>query len=313
MTSDRPRVLVTGANGFIGRHVAPVLARGGWTVRRAVRRSMGTKDEVVIQSLGGASDWRSALQGVDAVVHLAARVHQRNEGPKFDLYRDINVDGTLHLARSAAEAGVRKFTFVSTILVHGRSNDGRAPFSEKDVLTPRGSYGMSKAAAEAGLRELSLETGMQVTVIRPPLVYGAWAKGNFAFLARAVKQRIPLPFASIRNQRAFLSVENLASFILQRLTEADKGFEAFLVADQEQVSTPEFVERLARAANMRPRMFPLPMPMLKGLLTIAGQPEAYESLIGSLKLDLSKAAATGWRPPITLDEGLRRAVAELEM
>jgi UDP-glucose 4-epimerase len=128
-----------------------------------------------------------------------------------------------------------------------------------------------------------------------------------------VKQRIPLPFASIRNQRAFLSVENLASFILQRLTEADKGFEAFLVADQEQVSTPEFVERLARAANMRPRMFPLPMPMLKGLLTIAGQPEAYESLIGSLKLDLSKAAATGWRPPITLDEGLRRAVAELEM
>src|ERR1700748_1340560 len=121
MTRDNPLVLVTGANGFIGRHVAPVLARNGWSVRRAVRQPMGGKDEVVIQSLDGATDWRSALEGVDAVVHLAARVHQRNEGPKFDLYRDINVDGTVHLARRAAEAGVRKFTFVSPILVHGRS------------------------------------------------------------------------------------------------------------------------------------------------------------------------------------------------
>jgi len=310
MTGDRPVVLVTGANGFIGRHVAPVLERGGWAVRRAVRQSTGTRDEVVIHSLDGATDWRSALQGVNAVVHLAARVHQRNEGPKFDLYRDVNVNGTLHLARCAAEAGVGKFTFVSTILVHGRSNDGRAPFSERDVLTPRGSYGMSKAAAEAGLRELSLETGMQVTVIRPPLVYGASAKGNFAFLLRAVRQRIPLPFAAIRNQRAFLSVENLASFILQRLTEADKFFEVFLVADQEQVSTPEFVERLAKAAGLKPRMFPLPTPVLSALLTVAGQPEAYESLIGSLKLDLSKAASTGWRRPITLGEGLRHALAE---
>jgi len=313
MTGDRPLVLVTGASGFIGRNVAPVLERGGWRVRRAVRQPMGHHDEVVIQSLGSSTDWQSALSGADAVLHLAARVHQRNEGPKFDLYRDVNVDGTLHLARCAAEAGVRKFTFVSTILVHGRSNDGRAPFSEKDILTPRGSYGMSKAAAEAGLRELSLETGMQVTVIRPPLVYGAWAKGNFAFLKRAVRQRIPLPFAAIRNQRAFLAVENLASFILHRLTEEDEGFEVFLVADQEQVSTPEFVERLANAAGLRPRLFPLPTPVLSGLLTIAGQPEAYESLIGSLKLDLSKAASTGWRAPVTLDEGLRRALAEPEM
>jgi UDP-glucose 4-epimerase len=313
MTSDRPLVLVTGANGFIGRHVAPVLAQGGWSVRRAVRRTVGTKDEVAIQSLGGATDWRPALDGADAVVHLAARVHQRNDGPKFDIYRDVNVDGALHLARCAAAAGVRKFTFVSTVLVHGRSNDGRAPFSEKDVLTPRGSYGMSKAAAEAGLRELSLETGLQVTVIRPPLVYGAWAKGNFAFLARAVRQGIPLPFASIRNQRAFLSVENLASFIQQRLTAADKGYEVFLVADQEQVSTPEFVERLAKAADIKPRMFSLPKPVLRVLLTAAGQPEAYESLIGSLKLDLSQAASTGWRPPVTLDEGLRHALARPEM
>lgn len=312
MTGDRPLILVTGASGFIGRHVAPVLVGGGWAVRRAMRQPIGYDDEVVIESLSGTTEWTSALSGVDAVLHLAARVHRRNDGRAFDLYRDINVDGTLHLARCAAEAGVRKFIFVSTILVHGRSNDGRAPFSERDILTPRGSYGTSKAAAEAGLRELSRESGMQVTVIRPPLVYGAWAKGNFAFLARAVRRRIPLPFAAIRNQRAFLSVENLASFILHRLTQADKGFEVFLVADQEQVSTPEFVERMARAADIKPRMFPLPTPVLTALLTMAGQPEAYESLIGSLKLDLSKAASIGWRPPITMDEGLRRALAETE-
>src|ERR1700761_7146892 len=161
MTSDRPLVLVTGANGFIGRHVAPVLARGGWSVRRAVRRPMGANDEVVIQSLGGTTDWQAALAGADAVVHLAARVHQRNDGAEVDPYREGNVDGTLHLARCAAQAGVRRFIFVSTILVHGRSNDGRAPFSENDVLTPRGAYGVSKAEAEAGLRALSQESGMQ--------------------------------------------------------------------------------------------------------------------------------------------------------
>jgi UDP-glucose 4-epimerase len=313
MTSDRPLVLVTGANGFIGRHVAPVLAQAGWSVRRAVRQSTGANDEVVIQSLSSATEWRAALTGVEAVVHLAARVHQYHDETKFDPYREVNVDGTLHLARCAAEAKVRKFVFVSTILVHGRSNDGRAPFSERDVLTPRGSYGISKAAAEAGLQALSLETTMGVTVIRPPLVYGAWAKGNFAVLARAVRKRIPLPFGAIRNQRAFLSVDNLASFILHRLAEAGGGFEVFLVADDEQVSTPEFVQRLARAANTKPRLFPVPPQVLGRLLTLVRQPDARESLIGSLKLDLSKAASTGWRPQVTLDEGLKRALAEPEI
>jgi UDP-glucose 4-epimerase len=246
------------------------------------------------------------------VVHLAARVHQFHGDSSYARYREVNVDGTLHLARCAAEAKVGKFVFVSTILVHGRSNDGGTPFSERDILTPRGSYGISKAAAESGLEKLSRETAMAVTVIRPPLVYGAWAKGNFAFLARAVRRGIPLPFGAIRNQRAFLAVENLASFIQHRLR-GGEGFEVFLVADQEQVSTPEFIERLAKAAGAKPRLFPLPKRLLGGLLKVAGRPDAYESLVGSLKLDLSKAASTGWRPPITLDEGLLRALADSEM
>jgi UDP-glucose 4-epimerase len=150
---------------------------------------------------------------------------------------------------------------------------------------------------------------MHTTVIRPPLVYGAEAKGNFALLVRAVKRGIPLPFAAIRNHRAFLSVENLSSFILQRLSRADKDFDVFLVADEEQVSTPEFVERLAKAAGTRSRLFPMPTPVLSALLKISGRREAHDSLIGSLELDLSKATAAGWQPQVTLDEGLRLALS----
>jgi nucleoside-diphosphate-sugar epimerase len=309
MKDKQPVVLVTGASGFIGRHVAPALAREGWATRRAVRRPTGNNEEVVVEPIGPATDWTAALAGVDAVVHLAARVHHPNEEHAVKLYRDVNIEGTLHLARSAAKAGVRQFIFVSTVLVHGRSNDGRAPFSENDVLTPRGLYGMSKAAAEAALKTLTQDGDMHITVIRPPLVYGAGAKGNFALLVKAVRRGFPLPFAAIRNHRAFVSVENLSSFILQRLAHADKNFDIFLVADQEQVSTPEFVERLARAAGTSPKLFSMPTSILGAVLRAGGRQEACDSLIGSLELDLSKAASTGWRPQVTLDEGLRLALS----
>lgn len=308
----RPVVLVTGASGFVGRHLAPALSREGWAVRRAVRRSSGNNEEVVIQSIGPATDWQTALTGVDAVVHLAARIHHQNEEHAVTLYQDVNVEGTLHLARSAANAGTRHFIFVSTVLVHGRSNDGRGPFSEADTLTPRGLYGMSKATAEVGLRALTEQRDMQVTVVRPPLVYGSGTKGNFVVLARAVRRGIPLPFAAINNLRAFLSVENLTSFISWRLSKPDGKFEVFLIADAEQVSTPEFVERIGHAAGTRARLFPMPTPVLSALLKMSGRQDTRDSLIGSLKLDLSKAASIGWRPQVTLDEGLRNALSASE-
>jgi len=308
-SSGRPVVLVTGASGFVGRHLSPVLTRDGWAVRRAVRHSPSSDDDVVIASIGAQTDWSAALAGVEAVVHLAARVHHPHEENASELYRSINTEGTLRLARCAANAGVRQFIFVSTVLVHGRSNDGRAPFSERDVLTPRGLYGLSKAAAEAGLRRLAQECDMQITVVRPPLVYGSGARGNFAALAKAVRRGVPLPFAAIRNHRAFLSVENLASFIARRLVNPDGRFEVFLVADAEQVSTPDFIRRLARAAGTRPRLFPMPISLLSALLAVSGRQEAHDSLIGSLELDLSKALSTGWRPEVTLDEGLQHALS----
>jgi UDP-glucose 4-epimerase len=174
--------LVTGASGFVGRHLLPFLDQSGWAVRRAVRRCSGDADEVAIGSLGPSTDWQAAL--ADAVIHLAARVHHRHEEHAVKIYRDVNIDGTLHLAHCAAGAGVRQFIFLSTVLVHGRSNDGRAPFSENDILTPSGLYAMSKAAAEAGLRDIARESEMRITVIRPPLIYGSGAKGNSRYSPR---------------------------------------------------------------------------------------------------------------------------------
>ncbi|PSO15930.1 NAD-dependent epimerase/dehydratase family protein [Bradyrhizobium sp. MOS003] len=311
MSENKPVVLVTGASGFVGRHVAPALAGAGWLVRRAVRSPQGVDDEVVIESIGPETDWQAALEGVDAVVHLAARVHHKHEEHAVQLYRNVNIAGTLHLARCAATAGVRQFIFVSTVLVHGRSNEGRAPFGEDDILTPRGLYGMSKAAAEAGLRTLARDNDMNISVIRPPLVYGAGAKGNFALLTRAVHLGLPLPFAAIRNQRAFLAVQNLSSFILHRLGHPDpaSNFEIFLVADREQVSTPEFITRLAEASGKGLRLFGVPSGVLSTLLSVMGRQDTHDSLIGSLELNISKALATGWQPEVSLDEGLRLALA----
>lgn len=311
MSEREPVVLVTGASGFVGRHLVPALMRGGWSVRRAVRSPEGVDGEVVIKTIGPETDWQAALEGVDAVVHLAARVHHKHEEYAVQLYRNVNIAGTLHLARCAATAGVRQFIFISTVLVHGRSNEGRAPFSENDVLTPRGLYGMSKAAAEAGLRTLARDSDMKISVIRPPLVYGAGAKGNFALLTRAVGLGLPLPFAAISNQRAFLAVQNLSSFILRRLSHPDpaSNFEIFLVADREQVSTPEFIRRLAIASGKSPRLFGMPPRLLSTLLSVMGRQDTHDSLIGSLELNISKALATGWQPEISLDEGLRRALS----
>jgi UDP-glucose 4-epimerase len=308
MKDGRPVVLVTGANGFVGQHLTPMLASSGWTVRRASRTSTGEQNEVLINSIGPTTDWQDALVDVDAVVHLAARVHAPNEEHEFELYRVVNIEGTLNLARCAMRAGVRRFVFLSTILVNGRSSDGRPPFSERDVLTPQGVYGVSKAAAETGLKAMAQDGDMCVTIVRPPLIYGAGAKGNFKLLAYAVDRGIPLPFGAIDNRRAFLAVGNLNAFILERLSLTGNKFDVFLLADDEQVSTPEFIRRIARAAGKPARLFSIPTSALSALLKISGRPEAYDSVIGSLELDVSKAAATGWRPRIALDEGLRLAV-----
>ena len=308
MTDRRPVVLVTGANGFVGRHLVPVLQDRGWLVRRALRAPSDNRNDVRIASIDAATDWRKALTGVEAVVHLAARAHQTNDNTSSYLYRSVNTEGTLQLARCAAEAGVRQFVYISSILVNGSTTDNRSPFREDDIPEPRGAYGLSKADAEFGIKILAAGRAMHVTVIRPPLVYGASAEGNFRLLVKAVNLGIPLPFASIRNRRAFLAVENLSSFIVDRLSRANEKFDIFIVADEEQVSTPELIRRIASAGGTSSRLFPLPKFVLNGLFKAGRRPEAYDSVVGSMELDISKVASTGWRPPVSLDEGLRLAI-----
>jgi UDP-glucose 4-epimerase len=308
MIDGKPVVLVTGATGFVGRNLVPALAGSGWLVRPVRRQGSRDPNAVVIDSIGPSTDWNRALSGVDAIVHLAARVHHPGDENNAEIYRAVNTEGTLRLASEAAKAGVREFIHVSTILVNGSGTNGRAPFREDDVPNPRGIYGESKAAAEAGLKAIAGDSTMNITVVRPPLIYGHGAGGNFALLLGAVRRGIPLPLASIRNRRGFLAVENLVSFIQHRLGQSGRGFEIFLLADDKQVSTPEFIRSIAAACGRKARLFPLPISIMDWLCVVGGRPEARESVLGSMEIDTSKARATGWRPVFSLDEGLKAAL-----
>jgi UDP-glucose 4-epimerase len=304
----RPVVLLTGASGFVGRHLAPALTGQGWIVRRAVRRPTLGPDDVLVPSIDGKTDWSAALRDVDAVVHLAARVHHPETDGEHELYHSLNRDGTVRLAQCTAAAGIEHLVYISTILVNGSRTDGHGPFREDDVPAPRGLYPISKAEAEQGLAKVAETTDLKVTVIRPPLVYGPSVLGNFRRLLAAIRVGLPLPFAGIRNRRAFVAIENLVSFITLRLSHPGQAFEVFLIADDEQVSTPEFARRIAKACGGRAYLFPLPDAVLGLFFKITGRPEFGDSLLGSMEIDITKARATGWKPKVALDEGLRFAV-----
>lgn len=310
MSVPRPVVLVTGADGFVGRALIPALSDAGWRVRRATRRAPDggiDEDFVTGLELTSPAGWREALDNVQAVVHTAARVHlpRRVQKQEKELYWSINVDGTKRLAQLAVEAEVKHFVFLSSVAVNGNTTDGRGPFTERDLPAPETIYGESKAAAEQELSELSDNSPMQVTAIRAPMIHGHGARGNFRRLSRAVDAGIPLPFSGIGNRRAFLGIDNLASFVTQRLNKpAGSGFGAFLLADDEQVSTPDFVRLIGRARGRRARLFSVPASLLRAGLDLFNLGDA---LSGNLEIDASKARAIGWRPSFTLADGLRRA------
>ena len=304
-------VLVTGADGFVGRHMVSALTRAGWHVRcaqRSVGPTSSTADIVTGLELGPSTNWKTALNGVQAVVHLAARAHRskNTQQREKDLYFSINVEGTMQLARSAILAGVQEFIFLSSIAVNGSTTDGQGPFTEHDCMAPNTVYGRTKAAAEQHLLELAANGTMSITAIRAPMIYGAGAVGNFERLRLAVRAGLPLPFGLIKNRRAFLGIDNLTSFVQHRLsTRNSSQSEVFLLADNEQVSTPEFIRLLARASARPARLLRVPLPLLRVPMNYLGLTDA---LIGSLEMDVGKANATGWCCPLTLAEGLSRAV-----
>lgn len=305
-------VLVTGATGFVGGEVCHQLLNRGWRVRAALRRASDLPvgvESVVVGDIGADTDWSAALDGVVAVIHLAARVHVMHENASDPLgeFRRVNVAGTSRLATQAAAVGVGRLVFVSSIKVNGESTDGRPPFTEADPVAPSDPYGISKWEAETELLHIAAASNLEVAIVRPPLVYGPGVGGNLRRILRAVASGLPLPFASIDNRRSLVGVWNLADLLLCVLTHPRAAGETFLAADGRDLSTPELIRGLAAGMGRPARLFPVPQGLLTVLGRWSGRGAEMDRLCGSLEVDAGKARTLlDWEPPVAVEDGLRR-------
>ncbi|MCM2338142.1 MAG: SDR family oxidoreductase [Lysobacter sp.] len=307
------RVLVTGGGGFIGSAVLARLLHGRGHAVGAVRGAQLPPGCLRGPSLENGGDWASLLEACEAVVHTAARVHVMRDSATDPLhaYRQANVAGTLSLARQAATAGVRRFVFISSIKVNGEHTEVGQPFAADDVPVPLDAYGVSKNEAEQGLRALVKETGMEVVIIRPPLVYGPGVKANFLSMMHWLKRGLPLPFGSVTdNRRSLVAVDNLVDLIVTCIDHPAAANETFLVSDGEDLSTADLLCRLARAMGVPARLLPVPVWLLEAGAAALGRRAMMQRLCGSLQVDITKTRdLLGWRPPVGVDEGLRRTAA----
>ena len=291
-------VVLTGAHGFVGSQVARSFAARGL--------------EVIPLSRG--ADPVPLMQRANVLIHLAARVHVMDERSADPLaaFRKANVVATSALARQAAAAGVARFIFISSVKVNGEATVLGRAFTELDEANPEDAYGVSKWEAEQALRQIAVETGMEVVIIRPPLVYGAGVKANFAKLMRAVVNRWPLPFGAIKNARSLVGLDNLVDFIYCCMTHPAAANETFLVSDGHDVSSAQLVRELAMAAGVRPNLWTIPQWVLELGTSMLGKRKAAQRLCGSLQVDISKARTLlGWTPPVSLQDGLKRAVSKV--
>lgn len=308
-----PRLLITGATGFVGKAVCELTVRRGLAVKGSLRIRGEVPSSIgsfVVGEINDATDWDSALLDVNAVVHLAARVHVMYDTLSDPLaaFRAVNVQGTLNLARQAAVAGVKRFVFVSSVKVNGEATLPGQPFTADDAPAPLDAYGVSKMEAEQGLRQIALQTGMEVVIIRPPLVYGPGVKANFASMMRWLQRGVPLPLGAIHNQRSLVALDNLVDLIVTCLTHPAAANQTFLVSDGEDVSTTELLRRMARAMGRPARLLPVPVSWLKLAAALVGKQDVAQRLCGNLQVDIEKTRRLlGWSPPLSLDEGLRRA------
>ena len=308
---NQPHILLTGANGFVGRALSQELLDQSFVLSRVSRASgtMAAGREHQVETIDGNTDWAGMLASVDVVIHLAARVHVMNEelSDPLSAYRQTNVAGTLNLARQAAQAGVKRFIFISSIKVNGEQTTLGQPFTAEDIPAPEDAYGLSKWEAEQGLLTLAKDTGMEVVIIRPPLVYGPGVKGNFASMIKLVKAGLPLPLGAIENRRSLVSITNLTSLIIRCVEHPAAANQVFLVSDGEDVSTTALLRRLAQEAGVSARLIPLPAAWLSLALRVLGKKMMGQRILGSLQVDISKTQALlYWHPPLTLDQGLQQ-------
>ncbi len=309
------KVLLTGASGFVGKAVLKAAQQRGFEIRpvfRSLDSAAGQFRAVLVPALDAESDWTEALQSVDVVIHTAGRTPSSMQGGDDSLgeYLRINAEGTLNLAVQAAKSGVRRFVFVSSIKVNGESTAIGTPFTAEDTPSPEDYYGISKATAESELKELALETGMEVTVIRPSLIYGPGVKGNLASLISCVRREMPLPLGDVtHNRRSLVGLDNLVDLILICCNHPNAANQVFLVSDGEDLSTTELVRKIGRALGRQVRLFWLPTSIISLLASMLGKKAASQRLLGSLQVDIKKTRELlDWNPSVSVDDGLRRTV-----
>ena len=315
------KVLVTGANGFIGEALCSSLTQRGYSVCKAVRKegigngrhdSLPNPGIVSVGEITADTDWSTALEDVTEVVHLAARVHVMNDvsAEPLEEFRRVNVAGTERLARSAAASGVKRLVYVSSIKVNGEMTCGGGKFTETDRPAPLDPYGISKYEAEQALVRIAKETSLEVVIVRPPLVYGPGVKGNFAQMLCVLSRGLPLPLASVTNSRSLIYVKNLVDALITCATHPDAAGMTYLVSDGEDISTPDLLRRLGQVMGRPACLLPCPETILKLAGMLTGKSAQVERLLGSLQVDSGKIRRElNWTPPYTLQQGLQ-ATAE---
>lgn len=310
------RILVTGANGFVGQAFCTEAIGRGISTSGVIRRSsklLSNGKNFVVGEINGATDWSLALTDCDVVIHLAARVHVMQETSANPLaeFRQLNVAATEHLARSAVAAGVKRFVFVSSIKVNGEETFNGQAYNEQMTPMPQDPYGVSKWEAEQVLHKVAKETGLEVVIVRPPLIYGVGVKGNFAQMIIVIAHGVPLPFASVRNKRSLIYVKNLVDALILCATHPDAAGNTYLVSDGEDVSTSDLLRKLAFAMGKKPRLFLLPISLLRLTARMFKKSDQLARLLGSLQIDSSKIRRElGWVPPFSVDDGLKQTVRD---
>ncbi|MEJ5864150.1 SDR family oxidoreductase [Pseudomonas farsensis] len=304
-------VLLTGATGFVGKPVLHALLARGCRVVAGVRGANAAVDDraerFAIDGLHGQTAWQTGLRDVQVVIHSAARVHVMNdqESDPLAAFREVNVEGTLNLARQAAAAGVKRFVFISSIKVNGEGTQAGQPYRADDTPAPVDAYGISKMEAEQGLQCLARETGMEVVIIRPVLVYGPGVKANFQSMIRWLDKGVPLPFGAIDNRRSLVALGNLVDLILACMTHPAAANQVFLVSDGEDLSTTGLLHRVAKALGKPARLLPLPGRLIEFAAKLLGKGALAQRLCGSLQVDIEKTRTLlSWTPPVSVDDAL---------
>ncbi len=310
------KILVTGASGFVGQHLVKALKQQDIYVVGVGRELTKSEADIfyAVPDFNANKAWQEPLKDCAAVVHLAARVHVMHEKAINPLaeFRKVNVESTLRLAQEAADVGVKRFIFISSVGVNGNTTAMGKPFSANDKAQPINPYAISKFEAEQGLIELSEDTGMELVIIRPPLVYGFGAPGNFKQLLNALKRQTPLPLGAINNKRSFVYVGNLVSLITRCIEHSNAANQVFLVSDGHDLSTTELLRACATALGVKARLFSIPQKLIEVTATTLGKRDVAERLCGNLQVDISKARnLLDWEPPISVVNGLKATVLEL--